>query len=133
MDNEKNLLLLQLKSDLREVLSLTREKSEEISRAFTKEANCDVEKFDDLEYYLTSLLDITQEMKSIMYKEKNVEFRPVYIKSDSKEFNELLGQLSHSKDMASLKDILDILLQGEHYELCAIVNEKINKFIATSN
>ena len=51
----------------------------------------------------------------------------------SKEFGELLGQLSQSEDMASLKGILDILVQGEHYELCAIVNEKINKFIAASN
>ena len=126
MDNERKLLLLQLKSDLREVLKLTREKSNEISSTFTKEDDCDVEKFDDLEYYLTSLLDITVEMKSLMREDQTVELRSVYIKSDSKEFNEMLDQLSQINDMDSLKEILDILEQGEHYELCSIVNEKIN-------
>ena len=128
MDSERKLLLLQLKSDLKEVLKLTREKSDEISTTFTKEDDCDVEKFDDLEYYLTSLLDLTLEMKSLMQTNHSVELRPVYIQSDSREFNEMLTQLAQTNDMASLKEILDILEQGEHYELCALVSEKINNF-----
>lgn len=133
MDNERKLLLMQLKSDLKEVLKLTREKSEEIAHAFTADDDCEVDKFDDLEYYLTSLLDITQEMKALMRNDQTLELRSVFIKSDSKEFKELLGQLSESNDVDSLKDILNILEEGEHYELCAIVSEKINSFTFASN
>ena len=65
MDKEKRLLLLQLKSDLKDVLRLTREKSDELITAFQKNQDQTTEKVNDLEYYLSSLLDITKEMKKL--------------------------------------------------------------------
>ena len=110
MDQEKKLLLLQLKSDLKEVLKLTREKSDELISAFRIENERATEKVDDLEYYLTSLLDITKEMKKLCGdKNASVSFVPAQININSNEFDDFVGQLSNSNDEASLKEILDVL------------------------
>src|SRR5210317_2055650 len=105
MDQEKKLLLLQLKSDLKEVLKLTREKSDELISSFRSENKRTNEKVEDLEYYLTSLLDITKEMKKL-YLDENapLNINPAQINIDSNEFDSFLGQLSKSNDTASLKE-----------------------------
>ena len=126
MDKEKRLLLLQLKSDLKEVLRLTREKSDELITAFRKESEKTTEKVDDLEYYLTSLLDITKEMKKLCSVEKiPTDSKPDHINIDSMEFDNFLSQLSKSNDAESLQEILSVLENWERYELCAVVNDKI--------
>ncbi len=126
MDQEKRLLLLQLKSDLKEVLRLTREKSDELITAFRTENKRTNEKVEDLEYYLTSLLDITKEMKKLCSDESlPEESDPKKINIDSNEFDDFLGQLSKSNDAESLQEVLEVLETWERYELCAMVNEKI--------
>jgi len=131
MDQEKRLLLLQLKSDLKEVLRLTREKSDELITAFRTENVRTNEKVDDLEYYLTSLLDITKEMKKLCSDEDPAEdSEPKQINIDSNEFDDFLGQLSKSNDAESLQEILDVLETWERYEMCAMVNEKIKLVMA---
>lgn len=133
MDQEKRLLLLQLKSDLKEVLKLTRGKSDELISAFHSKNDQAKEKVDDLQYYLTSLLDITKEMKKLFSNEEDVlGVEPEQINIDSNEFDVFLGQLSKSNDADSLKEILDVLETWERYELCAMVNEKIKLVMAKS-
>ena len=133
MDQEKRLLLLQLKSDLKEVLKLTRGKSDELISAFHSKNDQAKEKVDDLQYYLTSLLDITKEMKKLYSNEEEVlGDEPEQINIDSNEFDVFLGQLSKSNDADSLKEILDVLETWERYELCAMVNEKIKLVMAKS-
>ena len=133
MDQERRLLLLQLKSDLKDVLRLTREKSDELISAFQTDKDPAIEKVNDLEYYLTSLLDITKEMKKLYSNEKDViDFSPEQINIDSNEFDKLLGRLSSSNDTESLQEILDVLETWERYELCAMVNEKIKLAMAKS-
>ena len=65
MDAEKRLLLLHLKSDLKDILKLTRAKSEELISMFHKDADKAFQMAEDLEYYISSLLDITREMKNL--------------------------------------------------------------------
>lgn len=133
MDKEKRLLLLQLKSDLKEVLRLTREKSDELIVAFRKENEKTNEKVDDLEYYLTSLLDITKEMKKLCSDEKiTTESEPKKINIDSTDFDNFLNNLSKSNDSESLQEVLDVLENWERYELCAVVNNKIKLVMAKS-
>ena len=133
MDQEKRLLLLQLKSDLKEVLKLTRSKSDELISAFRNEKFETADKVDDLQYYLTSLLDITKEMKKLCSKEEpELKVETEHINIDSAEFDVFLSRLSNSNDAASLKEILDVLETWERYELCALVNEKIKLVMAKS-
>ena len=126
MDKEKRLLLLQLKSDLKDVLRLTREKSDELITAFQKNQDQTTEKVNDLEYYLSSLLDITKEMKKLCSdSELEEDSEQKQINVDSTDFSDFLGQLSKSNDKESLVEILNVLEKWERYELCAVVNEKI--------
>ena len=132
MDQEKRLLLLQLKSDLKEVLRLAREKSEELASEFEKNGDRTGDKVIDLEYYLTSLLDITKEMKKLYQDELPAEPGTFHINIDSKEFDDFLGRLSRSNDVESLLEILAVLEAWERYELCAKVSEKIRIVSAKS-
>lgn len=133
MDKEKRLLLLQLKSDLKEVLRLTREKSDELISTFRNDNERANEKVEDLEYYLTSLLDITKEMKKLCSNEKTTEDSEAkQINIDSMEFDNFLSQLSTSNDKESLQEILNVLETWERYELCAVVNKKIKLVMAKS-
>ena len=126
MDAEKRLLLLHLKSDLKEILKLTRVKSEELINSFYNDTDKIIDMAEDLEYYISSLLDITREMKELFTGEKPViEMKSYKLDVDSKEFDELLGNLSSMKDTESLKEILNVLENWEFYELCAKVNEKL--------
>lgn len=126
MDAEKRLLLLHLKSDLKEILKLTRLKSEELIVSFHKEDNKVMELAGDLEYYISSLLDITREMKTLFSKDIPViEFKPYKIDVNSNEFDDFLGKLSNPEDADSLKEILTVLESWEFYELCAKVSEKL--------
>lgn len=126
MDAEKRLLLLHLKSDLKDILKLTRAKSEELISSFYKDADNALDMAEDLEYYISSLLDITKEMKKLFDEEVPVvEFKPVKIDVNSSEFDEFLTKLSSPEDEASLKEILTVLENWEFYELCAKVNEKL--------
>ena len=133
MDKEKRLLLLQLKSDLKEVLKLTREKSDELISSFYKNTDNTTEKVDDLEYYVSSLLDLTKEMKKLYNdEEEDSEYKSYQVNVDSDEFDDFLGQLSKSNDADSLLEILNVLENWERYELCAKVNEKIKLVMAKS-
>ena len=126
MDAEKRLLLLHLKSDLKEILKLTRVKSEELINSFYSDTDKIIDMAEDLEYYISSLLDITREMRELFTGEKPVvEMKSYKLDVDSKEFDELLGNLSNMKDTESLKEILNVLENWEFYELCAKVNEKL--------
>ena len=126
MDAEKRLLLLHLKSDLKEILKLTRAKSEELINSFYNDTDKIIDMAEDLEYYISSLLDITREMRELFTGEKPVvEMKSYKLDVDSKEFDELLGNLSNMKDTESLKEILNVLENWEFYELCAKVNEKL--------
>jgi hypothetical protein len=114
-------------------LKLTREKSDELISAFRNQNQQANEKVDDLEYYLTSLLDITKEMKKLCSIEKNeIKIGSEQINIDTNEFDDFLGRLSKSNDAASLKEILGVLEIWERYELCALVNEKI-KLVMTKS
>ena len=133
MDKEKRLLLLQLKSDLKEVLKLTREKSDELISSFYKNTDNTTEKVDDLEYYVSSLLDLTKEMKKLYNdEEEDSEYKSYQVNVDSDEFDDFLGKLSKSNDADSLLEILNVLENWERYELCAKVNEKIKLVMAKS-
>ena len=126
MDAEKRLLLLHLKSDLKDILNLTRVKSEELINSVYNDTDKIIDMAEDLEYYISSLLDITREMKELFSGEKPVvEMKSYKLDLDSKEFDELLGNLSNMKDTDSLKEILSVLENWEFYELCAKVNEKL--------
>ncbi len=125
---------MQLKSDLKEVLKLTREKSDDlISEFYKKEGEKTPEKVKDLEYYVSSLLDITKEMKKL-YAGENVDtdFKSHHINIDSQEFDNFLGELSNTDDEESLREILQVLENWERYELCAKVNERIKLVMAKS-
>jgi len=126
MDAEKKLLLLHLKSDLKEVLKLTRDKSEELLNAFKNDSDKVSEKAEDLEYYISSMLDLTKEIKALFDK-KVSEFKlnPKKFDINESEFDEMLKRLAGLNDTNSLREILDILESWEHYELCALVSEKI--------
>ncbi|MEQ8323519.1 MAG: hypothetical protein RIC15_02270 [Vicingaceae bacterium] len=125
MDQEKRLLLLQLKSDLKEVLRLAREKSDELASEFEKNGDHSGNKVVDLEYYLTSLLEITKEMKKLCNNELKVEPGTFHVNIDSQEFDDFLMRLSNTNDTESLLELLTVLEAWERYELCAKVNEKI--------
>lgn len=126
MDAEKRLLLLQLKSDLKEVLGLTREKSDELLKAFRSESDKVCEKAEDLEYYISSMLDLTREIKALFDEKVAIfEINLSQLKYNQSDFEEMLTKLSNIKDTRSLKEILNILETWEHYELCAKVNEKL--------
>ena len=126
MDAEKRLLLLHLKSDLKDILKLTRVKSEELITSIYNDTDKVIDMAEDLEYYISSLLDITREMKALFTGDKPViEMKSYKLDVDSKEFDELLGNLSNMKDTDSLKEILSVLENWEFYELCAKVNEKL--------
>lgn len=126
MDAEKRLLLLHLKSDLKEILGLTRIKSEELITMFYSDSDKALEMAEDLEYYISSLLDITKEMKKLFDDEKPVlEYKPIKLDVNSNEFDDFLGKLSQPEDVDSLQEILTVLENWEFYELCAKVNEKL--------
>ena len=131
MDAEKRLLLLHLKSDLKEILKLTRVKSEELISSFHKNGDKSMDMAEDLEYYISSLLDITREMRQLFRDETPVvELKSYKLDSNSAEFDELLVNLSKMKDTDSLKEILNVLETYEFYELCAKVNEKLKLITA---
>lgn len=133
MDAEKKLLLLHLKSDLKEILKLTRATSEELISSFNKNPEKTVNTAEDLEYYISSLLDITREMKKLFDDQVPiVEFKPVKLDVNSNEFDEFLSRLSTPEDADSLKEILNVLENWEFYELCAKVNEKLKAVAAKS-
>jgi len=126
MDAEKRLLLLHLKSDLKEILNLTRAKSEELILSLYDESDKSFDMAEDLEYYISSLLDITGEMKRLFDdKVPVVDLKPVKIDVNSNEFDEFLCKLSEPGDADSLREILSVLETWEFYELCAKVNEKL--------
>jgi hypothetical protein len=126
MDAEKRLLLLHLKSDLKEILNLTRAKSEELITSVYSDTEKSFDMAEDLEYYISSLLDITREMKSLFNDEVPViDLKPVKLDVNSNEFDEFLVKLSEPGDVESLKEILSVLETWEFYELCAKVNEKL--------
>ena len=126
MDAEKRLLLLHLKSDLQEILKLTRVKSEELISSFHNKSDKTIDMAEDLEYYISSLLDITREMKKVFDQDVPVvELKPQHIDVNSTEFESLLTNLSNSEDAGSLKEILNVLENWEFYELCAKVNDQI--------
>ena len=131
MDAEKRLLLLHLKSDLKEILKLTRTKSEELISSFYKDSDKALDKAEDLEYYISSLLDITREMKCL-FDEKIpvVELKPYKIDVNSNDFDEFLRKLSSPEDADSLREILLVLENWEFYELCAKVKEKLKTVTA---
>lgn len=126
MDAEKRLLLLHLKSDLKEILGITRSKSEELISAFYKDPETALETAEDLEYYISSLLDITKEMKKLFDNEvPREEFKPVKLDVNSKDFDDFLIKISAPGDVESLQEILNVLENWEFYELCAKVNERL--------
>jgi hypothetical protein len=131
MDAEKRLLLLHLKSDLKEVLKLTRAKSEELISTFQKGEEKALDMAEDLEYYISSLLDITREMKNLFDSEVPViELKPFKLDVDSSEFDNFLKSLSNPEDADNLKELLTVLENWEFYELCAKVNEKLKSVTA---
>ncbi len=126
MDAEKKLLLLHLKSDLKEILNLTRAKSEELISSFNKDSDKTFDMAEDLEYYISSLLDITKEMKALFSEETPVvDMKAVKIDVNSGEFDDFLAKLSGPENLESLREILTVLEAWEFYELCAKVNEKL--------
>jgi hypothetical protein len=126
MDGEKRLLLLHLKSDLKEVLKLSKEKSEELLSNIHSNNEKTAVLAEDLEYYISSLLDITREMKKLFEDDVPViDIKSYQIDINSNEFDDFLGKLSSANDLGSLKQILLVLENWEFYELCAKVNEKI--------
>jgi len=131
MDAEKRLLLLHLKSDLKEILNLSRAKSEELLSSFHNETDKAFDMAEDLEYYISSLLDITREMKVLFDDEVPVvNMKPVKINVDSNDFDEFLTKLSNPEDVDSLREILSVLETWEFYELCAKVNAKLKDVTA---
>ena len=131
MDAEKRLLLLHLKSDLKEVLKLARAKSEELISSFYKGDDRSIDMAEDLEYYISSLLDITREMKNLFAADVPViELKPLKLEVNSSEFDELLRNFSSPEDEENLRELLAVLESWEFYELCAKVNEKLKAVTA---
>lgn len=126
MDAEKRLLLLHLKSDLKEILKLARVKSEEMISSFSKGSDKSLEMAEDLEYYISSLLDITREMKVLFDSDKALPAETGRkIDLNTGDFDEFLRKLSGPEDAESLREILTVLENWEFYELCDKVNRQL--------